>query len=157
MTDEQLLLDVMLGKLATYLRFCGYDTLYAQDEGTEADDALTRRAESSSRVLVTRDQELAAQTDGALLLETREVDEQLAELAAHGLSLSVPDAPQRCGVCNGRVRRVSDDDPRPEHAPDHVDALWQCRACEQHFWKGSHWERMREIVGGVGDSNHNSL
>lgn len=138
--SERLLLDVMLGKLATYLRFCGYDTLYAQDEGIEADDALKRRAESSGRVLVTRDQELAARTDGALLLETREVDEQLAELAAHGLSISVPDEPQRCGVCNGRVGSVADDDPHPEHAPGNIDSFWRCQACDQHFWKGSHWE-----------------
>lgn len=154
---EQLLLDVMLGKLATYLRFCGYDSLYAQDEGIEADDALTRRAESSGRVLVTRDRELAVRTDGALLLETREVADQLAELAVHGLAIEVPAEPQRCGVCNGRVRQVADDDPRPDHAPDDIEPLWQCRACDQHFWKGSHWERMREVVGGVGEANHNSL
>ena len=157
MTDEQLLLDVMLGKLATYLRFCGYDTLYAQDVGIEADDAIKRRAESSGRALVTRDRELAARTDGALLLERRDVADQLAELAAHGLSLDVPAEPRRCGVCNGRVRRLGDDDPRPEYAPDDIGHLWQCRDCEHHFWKGSHWERMRDIVAAVGDPNHNSL
>jgi len=37
------LLDTMLGKLATYLRMCGYDTAYALDEEAEADDALLER------------------------------------------------------------------------------------------------------------------
>ena len=157
MTDEQFLLDVMLGKLATYLRLCGYDTVYAQDEGIEADDLLRRRAESSGRVLVTRDKELAARTDGALLLETRDVAEQLAELAAHGVSIGLPEEPERCSVCNGLVRTLGDEEQRPDHAPDEIEALWQCRACDQHFWKGSHWERMRDIVSSVGESNHNSL
>lgn len=157
MTDEQFLLDVMLGKLATYLRLCGYDTVYALDEGIEADDALKRRAESSGRVLVTRDQELAARTDGALLLETRDVADQLAELVAHGIPIELPEEPQRCSVCNGLVRTLGDEEQRPDHAPDDIDPIWQCRACEQYFWKGSHWKRMGNIVGGVGEPNHNSL
>jgi len=37
---DRLLLDTMLGKLATYLRMCGYDAAYALDEGVESDDAL---------------------------------------------------------------------------------------------------------------------
>ncbi len=157
MTDEQFLLDVMLGKLATYLRLCGYDTVYAQEEGIEADDALKQYAESEQRRLVTRDQELAARTDGALLLETRDVADQLAELAAYGIAVELPTEPQRCSVCNGRVRTLGDEEQRPEHAPDDIDPIWQCRACDQHFWKGSHWERMGDIVAGVGETNHNSL
>lgn len=157
MTDEQFLLDVMLGKLATYLRLCGYDTVYAQEEGIEADDALKQFAESEQRRLVTRDQELAARTEGALLLETRDVADQLAELAAHGVAIELPAEPQRCSLCNGLVRTLGDDEGRPDHAPDDIEPIWQCRACEQYFWKGSHWERMGDIVASVGDSNHNSL
>ena len=33
---DRLLLDVMLGKLAVYLRMCGYDAAYAGDLGVEA-------------------------------------------------------------------------------------------------------------------------
>jgi len=39
---HQFLLDVMLGKLVTYLGTCGYETLYAVEEGLEADDAIQR-------------------------------------------------------------------------------------------------------------------
>jgi len=41
---------MMLGKLATYLRMCGYDTLYAQEEEIEADDVICERAQSTDRV-----------------------------------------------------------------------------------------------------------
>ena len=154
MTEDRLLLDVMLGKLATYLRMCGYDTLYAQEEGVEADDATRRLAEREGRTLVTRDRQLAAQTDGAVLLTTREVDDQLRELAERGFAIELPDEPKRCSVCNGRVDRLGESDPRPEHAPDGIVPIWQCRECGQHFWKGSHWERVTAIVGKIaGDSN----
>lgn len=151
MTGGRLLLDVMLGKLATYLRMCGYDTLYAQEEGVETDDATRRLAEREERTLVTRDRELADQTDGAVLLTTREVDDQLRELAEEGFTIELPEEPERCSVCNGRVDRLGESDPRPEHAPDGIDPIWQCRECGQHFWKGSHWERVTDIVDGVRD------
>lgn len=44
---DRLLLDVMLGKLAVYLRVCGYDTAYALGRGLEAQLAELRAAGSS--------------------------------------------------------------------------------------------------------------
>jgi hypothetical protein len=55
---DRLLLDTMLGKLATYLRMCGYDAAHALDEEVESD---------------------------AVLLESRDVADQLGELADAGL------------------------------------------------------------------------
>lgn len=149
MTEDRLLLDVMLGKLTTYLRMCGYDTQYAQDEGVEADDAIKGLAEEEGRTLVTRDRELAARTDEAVLLTAREVDEQLRELAEAGFTVELPEVPERCSVCNGRVEGLGESDPRPEHAPDGIEPIWRCRDCGQHFWKGSHWERVTDIVSSV--------
>ncbi|WP_394348159.1 Mut7-C RNAse domain-containing protein, partial [Halorubrum sp. SP9] len=59
------MLDVMCGKLATYLRLCGYDAAYALDRGVEADDRLLDLAADEGRTLVTRDRELAARADAA--------------------------------------------------------------------------------------------
>ncbi|TKX52332.1 hypothetical protein EXE45_19560, partial [Halorubrum sp. SP9] len=55
----------MCGKLATYLRLCGYDAAYALDRGVEADDRLLDLAADEGRTLVTRDRELAARADAA--------------------------------------------------------------------------------------------
>jgi uncharacterized protein with PIN domain len=150
MAGQRLLLDVMLGKLATYLRMCGYDTLYAQDEGVEADDAIRELADADERRLVTRDRELADRTDGAVLLDSQGIDEQLREFAVAGFTVELPEQPERCSVCNGQVNALKESDPRPEHAPDEIAPIWQCRDCGQHFWKGSHWERVTEIVGSAG-------
>jgi len=142
---HRFLLDVMLGKLTTYLRMCGYDTQYAQEEGIEADDVIRKRAASTDRTLLTRDRELAARTNDAVLLESRNIEGQLAELHHHGIGIELPTYPERCSVCNGRVAEI-DPAQRPEHAPDAVSRVWQCEDCDQYFWKGSHWERVRETI-----------
>ena len=144
---HRFLLDVMLGKLATYLRMCGYDTLYALEEGIEADDAVRKRAESTDRTVVTRDRELAAQTDDAILLASRDIEHQLAELHDQGIEIELPTEPERCSVCNGYVKSI-DPNQRPEHAPGSV-SLWQCVNCDQYFWKGSHWDRVQETIATI--------
>jgi uncharacterized protein with PIN domain len=141
----RLFADAMLGTLTTYLRFLGYDTAYALEAGVEADDAVLDRARREGRTLVTRDRELAARAPDSLLVTTREVEDQLAELAAAGVDLTVPEAPSRCGSCNGRLERVPTGEPSPEYAPAAgPTAVWRCPDCGQHFWKGSHWADMRE-------------
>ena len=145
---HRLLLDVMLGKLTTYLRMCGYDTLYAQEEGIEADEAIRKRAASTDRTLVTRDRELATRTDDAILLTSRDIEDQLAELHDYGIEIELPRTPERCSVCNGRVAHIDPEEP-PEHAPDAVNRIWQCDECDQYFWKGSHWERVQMTIATI--------
>lgn len=138
---ESFLLDVMLGKLAVYLRMCGHDAAYAQDIGVEADDELRRLAHREDRTLLTRDRELADRTDGARLLAGTTVEDRLRELHAAGVELRLADRPARCGNCNGAVVGPNPGDPRPDYVPDDVRA-WRCVDCDQWFWKGSHWQRV---------------
>ncbi|GCF12427.1 hypothetical protein Harman_03620 [Haloarcula mannanilytica] len=138
--SERLVLDVMLGKLATYLRMCGYDTAYALDRDAEADDNLLELAASEDRLLITRDRDLDARAPDSILLSEREIDGQLRELADAGFQLSLAPEPAHCGVCNGPVEQVDSVEPTPEYAPSADDeTVWRCTDCGQHFWKGSHW------------------
>ncbi|MFB6117137.1 Mut7-C RNAse domain-containing protein [Halosegnis sp.] len=145
------LVDVMCGTLATYLRFCGYDAAYALDRGLEADDALLAAARAEDRRLLTRDADLAADAgDRGFLLTAREPTAQLEELATAGLDLTLADQPSRCGVCNGELVRVPADADVPEYSRDPAETtVWRCRACGQHFWKGSHWQRVQETLSGL--------
>jgi uncharacterized protein with PIN domain len=170
------LCDAMCGKLATYLRMCGYDAAYALDRGVEADDRLLSLAVDEDRTLITRDRELAARADDALCLTEREVLDQLREVAAAGLPVELAESPTRCGACNGPVERVGpagvDVDPadRPEYVPDDVGAspggdatdvatggapdadprpAWRCRDCGRWFWKGGHWDSVAERLAEV--------
>jgi len=153
-TDDGLrgpfLLDVMLGKLASYLRMCGYDAAYALDRGIEADEEVLDLARAEDRTLLTRDVQLAGRAGRSLLLTEREPVDQLRELATAGLALDLDERPSRCGRCNGPVERVSDGDETPDYAPDPVETpQWRCTECGQVFWRGSHWDRVRETLAGL--------
>ncbi len=153
----RVLVDVMCGSLATYLRMCGYDAAYALDRDVEADDQLRQLAEREERLLITRDRELAAQTDGTLLLTEREVLGQQREVSDAGYPVSLAAEPTRCGSCNGSVERIGTEGssrdenerrPRPDYVPDpgpeSPDRFWRCRDCDQWFWKGGHWASVAE-------------
>ncbi|ARS89117.1 Mut7-C RNAse domain-containing protein [Natrarchaeobaculum aegyptiacum] len=150
--SRRFLLDVMCGGLVAYLRMCNHDTVYAGDVGLEADDALLERARADERTLLTRDVQLASRGEDALLLESHDVEDQLAELGAAGVDLTLADEPDRCGRCNGRLERVPPDESTPEYAPAPAEtSVWCCQDCSQYFWKGSHWDRVAETLEHVDD------
>lgn len=147
---SRLLTDTMLGSLTTYLRMCGYDTVYALDADLESDEEIRRYAQRESRVVLTRDRELAASTDDAVLLERRDVEAQLEEVVEAGIGLALPETPQRCSTCNGRLEPVAPEDRTPEYAPDPLSTdVWRCRECGQHFWKGSHWDDVADTLASI--------
>ena len=152
---DRLLLDAMLGKLASYLRMCGYDAAYALDRDVEADDRLLALASEERRRLLTRDRQLARRADGTdaggVLLHERDVTDQLRELREAGFALELDAEPARCGRCNGAVARLTADEERPAYAPETTPEgdpmrVWRCRDCGQCFWKGSHWTRVSETL-----------
>ena len=146
--ETRLCLDVMLGGLRAPLRMMGYDTAYAMDRGIEADDEIVACAQREERLLLTRDVAVAHAADRSLLLTEIDSTDQLGELAAAGFDLSL-DGPSRCSRCNGSLQRV-EEGPVPDAAPDPTDErVWQCRDCGQYYWRGSHWENLRERIEGL--------
>lgn len=138
---RKLLTDTMLGRLTTYLRMCGYDTVYAQDVGLVEDEDIRAFATDSQRTVLTRDRALADSTDDAILLESRTIDTMLETLSDTGFELALPETPTYCSTCNGTVEGVVPDEETPEYAPDPLSVeMWQCTECGQFFWKGSHWD-----------------
>ncbi|WP_254764331.1 Mut7-C RNAse domain-containing protein [Natrinema marinum] len=149
----RLLVDVMCGGIVSYLRMCNHDTVYAGDWGLEADDDALAIARDEGRAIVTRDRPLASRADESILLESREVEAQLAELAAAGVDLTLADDPAFCGRCNGPLECVDPTASTPDYAPDPAEfETWVCRDCGQHFWRGSHWDRVAETLARVRES-----
>ncbi|MDY7081748.1 MAG: DUF5615 family PIN-like protein [Halobacteria archaeon] len=104
---ERLFTDVMLGKLTRYLRMMGYDVVYAADDdiGVEDDDEIVETARDQDRILLTRDTDMERH-DFALVLESRDIEDQLKELADEGFGLRLRE-PARCSVCNGDLTEVN--------------------------------------------------
>lgn len=143
--SSRFLLDVMCGGLASYLRMCGHDTAYALDRAVEDDDRLLAIAHEEDRTLITRDQQLAARTDAAVLLKSTNTESQLRTLQNAGVRLTLVE-PTRCGRCNGPLEPATG--PRPDDVPADRP-VWRCEHCGQWFWKGSHWNRVRTTLQSV--------
>ena len=143
------LCDHMLGTLAKWLRFLGYDTAYP--EALDDNDVKTLAARDG-RMLLTRDRELRGRVPGAFYVESDDPDEQLVQVA-RAFRLTAEVALSRCSVCNVPIEPVSKDSAK-EHVPqgvyDRQREFWRCRQCGRFYWKGSHFDhvlaRVRDVA-----------
>lgn len=146
----RLVTDAMLGRLTTYLRMCGHDTVYVGDTDCETDEEIAGFAEREDRLLLTRDSDLAALSERALLLESRDVRTMLSTLIERGIQVELPVTPTYCSACNGSLERVAPDAQTPEYAPDPLAVeLWRCTQCGQYYWKGSHWDDVAQTLSSL--------
>jgi uncharacterized protein with PIN domain len=136
----------MLGSLARWLRFFGFDAVFLEP-GPE-DRTLAERARAEGRWLLTRDRELAAAGPRTMLVRADEVDGQLLEVFGRlGLRPEATLEHARCGECNGELADVSRDEVA-KVVPPHVFAtsprFRRCGGCGRVYWPGSHGERILE-------------
>jgi uncharacterized protein with PIN domain len=146
-TGPRWLVDEMLGRLARYLRFLGHDTEWVRGE---ADDTIRHRALEEGRVLLTRDRQLAARTEGALLIRSPQIREQLREVFLRFPALPSAVTFDRCTLCNGLL------EPAPLASINSTaigpgrralsDPLFRCTQCRHEFWEGTHTARIRREV-----------
>lgn len=142
------LLDVHLGRLATYLRLLGFDARYENDLDDEALADLTRR---SGRVLLTRDRRLLMrkQITYGYCLHSRDPQQQLIAVLRRFDLFDAIDPWQRCLRCNGELRPVDKEEVLHRLEPKtkkYYDVFHACEACGQIYWKGSHYPRMKRFI-----------
>ncbi len=145
---SRFVLDVHLGKLARYLRLLGFDTLYRNDYD---DPELAVLASAERRILLTRDRDLlkrAVVTHGYYVRATdprRQVEEVMDRLDLYHAIQPF----QRCTRCNGLLATVPKRqvwERLPPETRRHVESFWQCGACGQLYWEGSHVPRIRRFI-----------
>jgi uncharacterized protein len=147
-------LDVHLGRLARYLRLIGLDALYRNDYDAPTIVLISRQQQ---RIILTRDRGMlktGAVTHGYWL---REIDprEQLREVVRvfdlkAGLKRGSIKPFTRCLRCNGELRPVDRSeivDQLPLGVRDLYEAFVRCAGCDKVYWAGTHYQRMRELVG----------
>lgn len=144
------LCDVMLGRLARWLRTLGFDTAY--DAGA-ADDDLLARAAREGRVLLTRDSRLAPRPGMRLfLLQAHEPLAQLRELIVAIDGFRPPGLFSRCLRCNTTLRRAHADQVA-EKVPDFIRAahatFLACQTCGRVYWAGTHRRAMHRTLEGL--------
>ncbi len=139
----RLLCDHMLGTLAKWLRFMGYDTAYP---GPLDDTQLLAMARAEDRVLLTRDKELASRSQDAIRVRSDNLEEQIREVSSR-LQLRVVDFLSRCSLCNTALVEASPSEVGasvPEGVRERHSTFWRCPGCGKVYWQGSHWDRMVE-------------
>jgi uncharacterized protein with PIN domain len=155
--------DAHLGRLARYLRFAGFDTLWENDW----DDAqLVAVADQEERIVLTRDRAVLMHRAlrAGCYLRDKEPLAQLADVARrYALDLGGGRS-GRCLQCNDLLQAVAKSEVKAQLLPgtlDGFDEFWRCGQCRRVFWRGSHWRRMRQAVAAVarligGDASHGS-
>jgi uncharacterized protein len=136
----------MLGRLARYLRFAGFDTAYARGL---ADEEVVRWADTERRILVTRDRRLAARRPGTLLLTTGALDDQVKGVRAAFPAVVFQVRFDRCTECNGALHLLApeahpDSSDLPEAVRDSGVPVYRCSACGHLYWEGSHTRAIRD-------------
>lgn len=132
------LVDVMLGKLGRWMRMMGYDTEIASDK--LKDHELVDKAEEEDRIIITRDKDIDEMNTEArvIFLKSKGFENQIkAVFNELGLEPRFPGG-SRCSKCNAELRETGEN-------------TWVCRSCNQRYWKGSHWERIKEVQGFLRD------
>jgi uncharacterized protein with PIN domain len=145
-SEYRFVADAMLGRLARWLRFLGYDTAYEADI---ADATLVRRALQEARFLLTRDRRLLERwrLPDALLVEGDVPLRQLRQIVeALHLSWKEREA-NRCTVCNGELLPAAPEEiagrvPAYVHRTQRTFAV--CPGCRRVYWHGTHAERMQD-------------
>jgi uncharacterized protein with PIN domain len=146
--------DAHLGGLARLLRMTGFDTLY---DNHFQDDEIERIAGAQERVVLTRDRELLKRrgvTHGCYVhalhpaQQLREIFDRL-DLARSARPFTL------CLNCNAPLRaidKVQVAAALPPSVRERYQRFSTCDVCRGVFWEGSHWERMRTLVDGLGGS-----
>jgi uncharacterized protein with PIN domain len=143
--------DAHLGGLARLLRMAGFDTIY--DNGLR-DDQVEVLAVEEERVVLTRDRELLKRRtiDYGCYVRALKAQAQLREVFER-LGLAERARPfTRCLHDNAPLRFVAKEavlDRLPPQVAATQDEFSTCDACGRVYWKGSHWQRMSEVLRNV--------
>jgi len=149
--NTRFVLDTHLGRLAAYLRMFGFDTLYRNDYN---DPTLADISSREHRILLTRDRQLLMRrqiSHGYFVRETQP-KKQLAEVFTRFDLYGAARPFTRCMHCNGDIRPVARDEIESRLLPQTkawCHEFWQCGSCQKIYWKGTHYQRMTQIITSI--------
>lgn len=148
-TDSELrfIADVMVGKLARWLRVLGVDVAYSN---TYEDDEIIRIARDETRIVLTRDGGLASRSEDVrcVLIESDSYKQQVGQVIRE-FSLKNFKVFSRCLECNVLLEEV-DKETVFERVPPYVyltqERFAVCPACKRVFWHGTHADEMLKRI-----------
>ena len=137
-----------VAKLGRDLRLLGLDTLIETNSG---DQRIINLSNKERRMILTRDLNLLKNGSARFGYWVRSTDPemQLKEVL-HRFDLRKQMKPfTRCTTCNGLLKEVSLEkiaDKVPPKVKEWCSKYKQCNRCGKIYWKGSHYEKLKEKV-----------
>lgn len=146
--EIKFILDVHLGRLAKYLRLCGFDTLFS---AFYDDREIIETAARDGRVILTRDRLLLRNAGDITGHQVRSQyhDEQLRDVFERfGLKDRVK-LFTRCIACNTLLEEVRKEEIEHRLLADtrrYFSRFMRCPACDRIYWEGSHYDNMKKSL-----------
>lgn len=134
----------MMGKLAKWLVFLGYDAAFVPPE-KRSRTGLRKTAKEEGRILLTRDSDLEfAPGIKVLMLREQKFEDQLRKVVeVFRLKISRENMFRRCTLCNLELEKISREEAIPL-IPEKVKTLEtefsRCGKCRRIYWSGTHIE-----------------
>lgn len=149
--QNKFILDVHLGRLAKYLRMCGFDCYYENLD----DNEIIELALEQRRIILTKDKNLLKDkrvTHGYWVRATLPKKQLLEIIKRFDLANKIKFL-TRCLLCNRKLKKVAQPEKLksliPPEALKFYKDFYLCEHCNKIYWEGSHYENMMELVRSV--------
>lgn len=140
--------DGHLARLGRYLRLLGLDSVIAEETDEKE---IIHRSNSENRMILTRDLNLLrhGSTRYGYWVRSEDPDRQLEEIFSR-FDLGEKLQPfSRCMSCNGILEKAALEEVRdkvPYKVQQWCDRFHRCKNCGKVYWKGSHYDKLKEKV-----------
>lgn len=151
--------DVHLGKVVSYLRILGFDTLYHNNYD---DQILAELSIQQKRILLTRDHGLLMRkiVKYGYFIRSDNPKEQLKEIILRYNLFKYINRFSRCPKCNGILKKVKKDliiDRLEPKTKKYYKDFQICSNCNKIYWKGSHFKNIDKLINKIKDEYKNGL
>lgn len=151
--ELRFILDVQLGRLAKYLRLCGFDTLYSSHF---SDPEIIEISIRDDRIILTRDRLLLKdkRIKRGYRIRSQNHEEQMKEVFEEFDLRNHIHLFCRCLKCNTPLEEVPKEEILSRIQADttkYYSNFSRCPECDRIYWNGSHYNNMKKFIAGITD------
>ena len=153
--ETHFLADQHLGMLARYLRMLGINTDYNENLSGHK---LVHKANQEERILLTKDHNILKRNElkYGYFVYADDLDSQLYELILQFKLKEHITLFSRCLECNSLLHPIEKamiEHRLPQKVKEYHQNFTICTRCDKIYWKGTHYDRMKEKIEKILQSN----
>ncbi|MCM8760608.1 MAG: Mut7-C RNAse domain-containing protein [Candidatus Omnitrophica bacterium] len=135
-----------LGRLVTWLRILGFDTVLEKDSA-----AVVLQSLREDRIILTRDSKMSRFSGTRMIRVSSDFVEKQLEQIIRELDINIDRRSlfSRCVLCNEileSVEKISVKGSVPEYVFDTQDSFMKCLKCDKVYWRGTHWMLVNQFL-----------